>query len=285
MANGDKPQGDPWIWLFLVVLFAMLISARGGSFFGGSEIRFGSPGDGTVEEELQGVPPPAPLPPPSPLPTPVPPGSSEIGGNQITLQAFGSARLGPTEEYVELRASSFNKSRVLISGLILKNRKNDSAQIGRDEFGNLIFLNPGESAVIATSQSPRGFNFKVNRCSGYLAQAKTYSPPLPSFCPRVSELNLPDDLSDNCISFLKRIPNCTTPNINFQTGIDDKCSRFVGEHANYTGCVSDFKNLPDFDQKEWRAWLGRTQELWSNTRETIRLFSPSGALLAEISYQ
>ena len=252
MADNEKPAGDHWIWLFLIVLGVILISSRGDGLFGGSGIRFGSPSrEGTVEEELRPAPSPAPSPTPpapAPLPTPIVP----ISPGQLNLLSSGGTRLELEREHIQISAPNLNKIKVVITGLILKNRNNETIEVGRDEFGSAIFLNPGERAVIATGESPRGFNFKVNKCSGYLAQNKTYYPDLPFSCPRLDELAKFKNLKEKCQIFVERIAYCTSPTINFSSGIDDECSKFVAEHANYTGCVKDFKNDADFYGKRER---------------------------------
>ncbi|HBT81719.1 hypothetical protein A2757_03675 [Candidatus Giovannonibacteria bacterium RIFCSPHIGHO2_01_FULL_48_47] len=284
MADNEKPAGDHWIWLFLIVLGVILISSRGDGLFGGSGIRFGSPSrEGTVEEELRPAPSPAPSPTPpapAPLPTPIVP----ISPGQLNLLSSGGTRLELEREHIQISAPNLNKIKVVITGLILKNRNNETIEVGRDEFGSAIFLNPGERAVIATGESPRGFNFKVNKCSGYLAQNKTYYPDLPFSCPRLDELAKFKNLKEKCQIFVERIAYCTSPTINFSSGIDDECSQFVAEHANYTGCVKDFKNDADFDQKEWRIFMGRESEFWSNRHDSVRIFDQAGNLISEVSY-
>ncbi|OGF85513.1 hypothetical protein A2Z63_00130 [Candidatus Giovannonibacteria bacterium RIFCSPLOWO2_02_44_8] len=299
--GGGGGGSDMGILLFVVILIAALFSARGNStglFGDNSGVKFGSPSrSGSVEEEIGGasgsfgigLPPSVSLPPPVPLPSPI--GSSISGTvstqatkDNISMQAFGSPRLGYADEYVQLSAQSANRGKVIITGLILKNGNGEAVKIGADEFGNSIALNPGERAIIATALSPRGFNFKLNKCSGYLAQSKTYSPSISGFCPHISNLPQIRNLPDKCEIYLNSLPYCTSPIINFQTGIDNKCASFVGEHASYPGCVNDFKNDPDFDQKEWRIYLGLPREFWENRHEDILLLSQSRDLIAESSY-
>ena len=187
-------------------------------------------------------------------------------------------------EHVVVYTPSNNPGRVVLSGMVLRNKNNESAIIGNDENGNPIILLPGERAVVSTVASPRGFNFKLNKCSGYLAQSVTYNPGISTYCPSVSELESARNLSEKCELFLRRINSCTTPLLNYESGIDNQCAAFIGEHASYTGCVRDFKNDQDFNQKEWRIYLGRQREFWSNLREDIYLYSQSGILITKTSY-
>lgn len=84
--------------------------------------------------------------------------------------------------------------------------------------------------------------------------------------------------------FLERQNTCRTPLINAESDIDFSCSAFVTEHAHYAGCVKDFKNDLDFDAKEWRIFLGRTSEFWSNRHEDIKVIDRFGKLVTETSY-
>jgi hypothetical protein len=302
MAEGEGGGGgvDPFIWLFFIVLLAMAFGAGGtGGFFGGKDdIRFGSPSiSGTVEEEVRasqgGIlfgggnnPPQAPA--PNPVPTPGTPASKPIisspSSSQILLEASGNARLPYESEHISVYVPSNIPGRIVLSGMVLRNRNNESAVIGNDENGNPIILSPGERVVISTKFSPRGFNFKLNKCSGYLSQSISYSPGISTSCPHVSNLEPVRNFSEKCILYLQRIGYCQTPLLNYESGIDNQCAGFIGEHASYTGCVRDFKNDANFDQKEWRVYLGRQKELWSDLRDDIYLYSQSGILISKTSY-
>ena len=289
--GGEGGGTDPWIWIFVVVVIVALLSSGGDSGFsffgGGSDIRFGSPSQqGTVEEELREVPPSFINP-----PAPTPPSSSQSTGtistpteNQLSVQAFGNARLPYETEYVQISAYGLNRGKVILTGMVLKNKNNESVVIGPDENGRPITLAPGERALVSTGPSPRGINFKINKCSGYLAQGQNYYPGISNSCPIATTLPQVRDLSENCERFLERSFACQTPNINFESGIDNKCAAFIGEHLNYVGCVKDFKNDSDFDKGEWRVYLGRTREFWANLHEDVYLYSQSGILITKVSY-
>ncbi|OGF69270.1 hypothetical protein A3C75_03730 [Candidatus Giovannonibacteria bacterium RIFCSPHIGHO2_02_FULL_44_31] len=292
--SGGGGGSDMGILLFAVVLIAALFFARGdssGLLGNNSGVKFGSPsGSDSVEggNRDSQLPPPAPpffVPPPAPIGETISGTvSTQANKDNISMQGFGSTRLGYADEYVQLSAPYANRGKVIITGLILKNRNNESVKIGADEFGNPIALNPGERAVIATAPSPRGFNFKLNKCSGYLAQSKNYSPSISGFCPHISDLPEVRNLSEKCETYLDSLPYCTTPIINFQTGIDNKCASFIAEHAGYPACVNDFKNDSNFDNKEWRIYLGLSQEFWDNRHENVLLLSQARELIWESSY-
>lgn len=300
MAEGEGGGTDPWIWFFLVVLIAAFFSTgRSGGFFGSSSgIKFGSPSQsGTVEEEIRNAnsaPTPTPtLPESRPTPTSTSPSGTTSSNPQtiitptrdeLTLQAYGSARLDYADEFIQLSAPVQNRGKVVITGMAVQNGRNETVKIGSDESGGPISLLPGEHAIISTGQSPRGYNFKINKCSGYLAQVKTYSPPISNFCPRLFSLPQVKTLSEKCQNFVERVNSCTTPVVNGDTDINFSCSQFIAEHASYAGCVKDFKNEADFDGKEWRIFLGRTAEFWRNLHDDVKIIDRFGKLVTDLSY-
>ena len=103
-------------------------------------------------------------------------------------------------------------------------------------------------------------------------------------CPRVSDLTLPRNLNNACINYIESLNSCVSPTINADTGINNDCAEFVSQHASYTGCVADYKNDSNFNQLEWRIYLGQNAELWGNRHENIQLFDQVGKLITETSY-
>lgn len=220
---------------------------------------------------------------PAPTPTPVVPGNAKKTAININIGAATSG--DASQEYISLENFDYeNKQAAVISGMKLQNRDNVSATIGKDEYGNNIALNYGERAVVATAISPIGKNFKINKCSGYLAQGKSFSPAISFSCPRISDLNLPRSLNNRCIDYIESLNSCAVPTINADTGINNDCAEFVSQHASYTGCLADHKNDSDFIQPEWRIYLGKNAEMWGQKHENIQLFDQSGNLIKETSY-
>lgn len=229
---------------------------------------------------------PAPAP-ASQTPPPVPTAPSGPSGNDPALRissALATSNSAAAEYIVLENVDYATKSKVNISGLRLQNRDNISAAIGRDENNNNISLDYGERALVATGESPLGKNFKINKCSGYFNQQNSFSPSIFSSCPSISNLPLPKNLNNRCVDYIESLPGCIMPNINADTGIDNTCVEFVTQHASYAGCVADHKNDSDFDQHEWRVYLGKNSEMWGNKHELIQLFDQLWKLITEISY-
>lgn len=190
----------------------------------------------------------------------------------------------PDEEYITLENIDLEgKIKILLSGLILKNKNNHSAAIGKDENGANITLGQGERAVIITGVSPRGINFKLNKCSGYFNQNYSFIPSVPSFCPQIANLPQARNLKARCIDYLETLPTCQRVDPGLESG-DFECSEFIAKHASYAGCALDHKNDEDFDKKEWRIYLGKSEEFWGNRHDDIKLFDQSGNLIAELAY-
>lgn len=217
--------------------------------------------------------------------SPAAPTASAPLKNPLRVNTGGATYGDFLREYISLENFDYeNKQTAVISGLTLKNRDRVSATIGKDEYGNNISLRYGERAIVATAISPLGKNLKINKCSGYLAQENNISPSISFSCPRISDLNLPRNLNNDCINYIESLSSCVSPTINADTGINNDCAQFVSQHASYAGCVTDHKNDSDFNQPEWRIYLGQNAEMWGNKHENIQLFDQTGKLITEISY-
>ena len=231
----------------------------------------------TIQNPIKSVAQPAPA-----APAPV---ASVLLKNPLRINTGGAAYGDVSQEYITLDNFDYeNKQTAVISGLTLQNRDRVSATIGKDEYGNNISLKYGERAIVATAVNPLGKNLKINKCSGYLAQGKNISPSLSFSCPRISDLNLPRHLNNRCIDYIESLNSCVSPTINADTGINNDCAEFVSQHASYVGCVADHKNDSDFNQPEWRIFLGKNAEMWGNKHESIQLLDQLGKLITEISY-
>ncbi len=205
-----------------------------------------------------------------------------VAAPELVVRSSRARSSNPSQEYIILDNTGPNN--IAISGLKVRNKRNEEATIPGDENGNPISLNKRERAVIVTGQSPMGFNFKLNECSAYLNNSQNFVPQINSTCRSIKELPGVQNLKDQCRIFINRMPSCQIPSINANSNIDDECAQFLAEHASYQGCVNDFKNEPGFDQREWRIYLGRSQEFWDNNYEIIQLIDPSGKVVSETSY-
>jgi hypothetical protein len=169
---------------------------------------------------------------------------------------------------------------------------------GNNIFQNVV-LQSGETAVITTgqigSQLPyKIVSFKENMCSGYLEDLPeyTFTPPLSRNCPRPANEPGVNALDTQCRKFVERMQSCRTPKFDTRTREGDICSNcvdgellssscvaFIKNHFNYGSCIANHQSNPDFSDKTWRIFLGRSWEMWAKEYEIIELFDQLGQLV------
>ena len=188
----------------------------------------------------------------------------------------------PDKEYVLIQASSRNKEAVNITGMSIRSAVSLNSQtigtgwalffpntVGGSE---RIVLRPGGRAYLISGPFPFGTElsrqggFQLNKCTGYFARGKQFSPNLPKECPSPQNGPLPEPpnaLSETCYDYLKTIPRCTVPSPKMPTNLvaDGNCQAYLFNHLNYNQCVTDNKDTPTFYKGEWRVYLGRSGTL------------------------
>lgn len=200
----------------------------------------------------------------------------------------------PQQEYIEIRISSSNKNPLLLTGLVLKNKNNEQVVIGKGAktpYINYInqqediYLQPGETAIISTGQSPIGNNFLINKCSGYLSQMQEFFPKLKIECPDpIKDELLPAMLDNACLDYIKKeFEKCKTK-ITFPYGVSTNCQSYINERINYNSCVNWHKKDSDFYKKEWRVYLGKNSEFWNNSHDIVTLSDSEGKIIDWRSY-
>ena len=217
--------------------------------------------------------------------------------NIITLDRYVGLNEDPDFELMVLRAAYENYSPVLITGMTIESAiTRNRAALGtalpvyfqnKQNSNTSVFLKPGEYAYIITGDSPLNYSFKVNKCVGYLEQYDDFYPSLNTYCPLITEADLPvypNHLNDNCLDYIPGIPQCYEHVDPFPENINLECQQFILKKMNYSACVSEHIQDPDFYTKEWRLYLNRDQPLWKTQREHIRLKDQSGNVIDEFSY-
>lgn len=199
----------------------------------------------------------------------------------------------PEDEYIEIQADYSNTESVNLGGFTLQNKDGEIFTIpqgaglpytGRINAKENIMLKPGEKAMVITGKSPINTSFRPNICTGYFNFLYTFKPALPENCPAPDKESGVDGENDACFLYLKTLPGCRAPlpggipsNVNFS------CREFIDERLSYAGCVEAHKNESGFLAGEWRVYLEENEEIWSNIRESIKLFDRDGNLAAEAS--
>jgi len=222
------------------------------------------------------------------------------GGQLLSdLISFGSIykakETDPEKEYIEIKLSAKSVDKVLLSGLRLKGVYNLDIPIGGGtrlywpgvtNSKEPIFLDPGGKAIVTTGQSPIGYSFRVNKCTGYLEQFQDFNPSLLKECLYPRDENVPSGLGgldDVCLDYIDRLPKCEIVK-SMPAYLPSQCQEYVSTKINYKSCVDTHRYEPDFYKNEWRIFLGRSDELWKEKRETIQLLDKNGVLIKGVSY-
>lgn len=214
----------------------------------------------------------------------------------VTIRsAFGAKESDPNKEFVEIEASPWNKSTLVVTGWSLKTPTGKITKIGNASnvpkqgainYEASIALEPGDRLVIATGRSPIGVSFRENICSGYLEQFQDFSPPILKSCPSatldLSKRNLAGEAS--CVSFAARIDTCKTPLTGFPGDISNACLYYAQNDLTYNGCVALHQNERFFFTDIWRFYAGENKEIWSNKGGVVRLYDESGSLVDSLVY-
>lgn len=224
--------------------------------------------------------------------------SSSAKPDFVVLKTASTRETSPGEEYLEIKADKKNKSPMKITGWKLEGKGGLDLAIGKgavfihteanSQPQDDIYLQPGEKALITTGLSPIGTSFKVNKCVGYFNQFHEFYPDLNTECPTLKDEDLPIniDSDDKCFNYIKTVPACKTiisiPYKN--SGLSSSCQDYVTRNANYKSCVEKHKDDLDFYSPEWRVYLGRSEDLWKKSRETINLYDEKDNLIDSASY-
>lgn len=213
----------------------------------------------------------------------------------VSLQ-FGGAWGGdsPEKEYLSISASSRLSEPLSLSGWSLKSDATGKSilfphattlyypGVLYEETYPILF--PQGKVIVNTGNSPVGVSFRTNICSGYLNQFNTFTPWISQQCPRLTDENLSSipntPKNDNCLNYIESLPSCQIPSRPITPDFSPECAYFLQEKGNYKGCVDIHRNDSDFFENEWRVFLGRSERMWKDNRETIRLIDSMGKTVA-----
>lgn len=211
----------------------------------------------------------------------------------------GVRQKSPEKEYIVIKASAHNDGHVVITGWRFESsitgkgasvpRGTSLPVSGSVNSETVIRLLKGERAYIATGRSPVGTSFRTNICTGHFEQFQDFSPALRRTCPD------PDDelddfgtgvpvTDDACYDYVRQLSRCNMVINAPPLQVTNACWDFVTKNINYSGCIANHRNDANFFGNEWRIFLGRSEELWRERREIIKLLDDTGKLVDTLTY-
>lgn len=217
----------------------------------------------------------------------------EVLKSHISISPRNARSRDIATEYIQISYSSRASEKINISNWSVSNSRGFSISLGTatnlpgsTQFTNQdqLVLAPGGKVNIITGRSPRGENFRSNKCAAYFNQYNKFTPSLPSSCPSLRDEPGQGNFSDVCYKYVRGISSCKmilSPPLN----LDNNCREYINKNASYTGCVDNHKNDADFYKNEWWVYLNRTEPIWSDVRETITLKNSRGEVVQTYSYQ
>jgi hypothetical protein len=204
----------------------------------------------------------------------------------------------PSKEYVTIKTDKSITENVRITGWTIKSKITGTSveipQGVRLLFTNSenskedIYVSGGETLYLITGNSPKGESFKINKCSGYLAQFQSFIPSLRLSCPVANSeniSNIPRYLNNEaCFDYIDSYPKCHTETEPLPTTWSYECTNFITTKLNYPSCVDTHKNDKDFYKPEWMVYLKRSQPAWRKEKEEIVLYDNQGKIVSTFSY-
>ena len=225
-------------------------------------------------------------------------GSRSLYARQVTLGDGDATSDDPSTEYLELSASGNNVEPLAVSGWSLQSAATGqrvyipqgtaTLTVGAVNQSLPIYLEPGESAIVITGNSPVGISFKENLCTGYLGQTQRFTPELESACPYGSEILQQTEANirtygASCFDYLRSLQRCAqAPEAS--SDITSACRALAANALTYNGCVNGYRTVPNFSLPRWRIFLGRGQELWGNAHDVIRLLDQNERTVDVLTY-
>jgi hypothetical protein len=223
---------------------------------------------------------------------------------KITIRSVARSSSGNTkDEYIVLSTTKDVPENFHITGLILKSlATGQEIKIGdgvylpynnQINYKESIAVGPSNTVYIITGQSPVGYSFQVNKCSGYWNQFQSFKPNLRLNCPRIifeQNPTIPPQFNDACFNYVNKLGACkihvdgTNQASDPYYQLQPECRQFIDRTAGYNNCINLYKNDEDFYRNEWRVYLNRTSTLWKAKREIIQLLDDNRKVIAQYAY-
>ncbi|MEQ1500467.1 MAG: hypothetical protein ABL917_03815 [Parcubacteria group bacterium] len=203
----------------------------------------------------------------------------------------------PKQEYISIKVNNTPNGILVTGWKLVSSTTGTSVSIPKASYllftttqntEENIYLRGGDTLYLVTGISPNGSSFKINKCSGYLAQFQTFNPSLNNDCPAPRNENLSSiprtSANDACLDYLDSFPSCRIQTETLPLNWGYECKNFIYEKLNYNSCINTHKNDADFYKNEWRVYLKRSDSIWKEKRETITLYDNDGRIVDSIKY-
>lgn len=146
-----------------------------------------------------------------------------------------------------------------------------------------IVIDSKSKVVVYSGRSASGLNFQLNQCIGYLKNYYTFTPALPSACPKIPAYAI-DHLDTYCQKTITAAASaCKEPTTN-DVLLTAECRDYISQHMGYSKCVEDNYRYQGFFQNEWRVYLGYGSGIWRDAGDTIELRDKEGLLVGKYKY-
>ena len=153
-----------------------------------------------------------------------------------------------------------------------------------------IIIKEGDRIYISSAVSPLGdkdFNFRTNKCMGYLVSFSQFPIPISKNCPATQIL--PSSLTDCCQEYIFSLGTCQVPTYQgiekYELFKDSVCLSYMDLNLNYGGCYRNYYRDQNFWENQWHIYLNRAEkEIMDINVDTIYLRDRSGLLIDKYSY-
>jgi len=212
--------------------------------------------------------------------------------NLVTLSLLAKSN-DPNKEYLAIRVSGRATTTISVTGWTLRTNYQGVDVVvpkaaylffsGMSNVEENIVLKSNDILYLITGHSPIGVGFRTNKCSGYLDQFQSYTPYLKDNCPLPEDeapLYIPNNPSNyDCLKHIDLLRRCQINTKNLPVSWGAECKNFINDKISYPACVQTYKNDPDFYENEWRAYLKRSDSIWTARNLMITLYDNEGKVV------
>ncbi len=152
--------------------------------------------------------------------------------------------------------------------------------------GTPITLARREQAILGEASSPVGVSFKLDKCSGFLADFQNFTPPLSKTCPSpraLADRALSSPQDEACARYVANLPSCSTGGAAGLSTLSPSCRNYVGSVVNQRSCTKLFGKDYDFSYPEWRVYLGK-QGFLSAVHDTIYFYDADNREISSVNW-